>query len=966
MAAFTDQMPVQPGNRQHASLLYHFDHPAYKVQLQPGFDMPIPQVFGRRLKPMRKISGWNKHVQWSAADWTASRATSRLRRLELELAPDSEEPARPDRPPVAEPAMLPAAAVETMVFAVSSTVPTAAVPGSRVPVYSATVLAPKARFAGFEPVPRAEEVAAFVQIVADASPLRMQPPALWLPQFGIAIQAEAAGRKSKTEFKSVPKAEEVAAFVQMAAAPSPAAAQPPTRQLPPLKIAAREETPAPQSTGAPMAPPEFAGFAPVPRAEEVAAFVQSSTAAEEFAPLAIALPAFDIAAAEENDLQNTADAVDVVECCQQFMPSLSAEPVWSFVAASFAGWAVAAHQLDAPGLPQFAVGEPFMPASLLLAKPAEAEAAEVEVLAHDTAEALPAAPAIALRSTDPIFDIALEAAPHVPALPAQPVESMPAAQIFEPAVGTIAAINAIGGSTLQAARCGLGHTPAAHEPQPVEMMVFSRSAAEPVTAIELRTPVLRFAQSAERIAAASETSTLPVIQSLPAAMSPAALEPVHTLALPAPAAAQVTNGAIPARSFVALEFFCHKPSATVIRNVEWLDSDLAILPPVFRVKPVFTSKPEEEVAPQKKAGKKPAMAEVFELTAAKKKRAASPATQYAIKAVAASLIVGAVLWFGMGAMRIGSQTPAVNRDVSLMADSSLTPGGDSAAEGPASQVPVEVPVARKQPSGAMAKLRQAITRRAAATVTDSFRNGMEAWGTRAKSWAPGWSRHPEGYVQPGQLAIFRPSQEYTDYHLEFFGQIDHKSMGWTVRSKDANNYYAMKVSVVDPGLRPIIAMVHYSVVGGKKSRAVETPLNVMVHNNKPFQVAVDVKGNRMVTSIDGQEVDTWMDDTLPAGGVGFFADAGEKARLYWMKISKNEDFLGRVCAYISSRLGDGTAATAELWSPEPFGRPAPFRKGGVDDTDMTLRAAFLVFPAFSRRAQRYKDESGMRRDRWNS
>ena len=105
--------------------------------------------------------------------------------------------------------------------------------------------------------------------------------------------------------------------------------------------------------------------------------------------------------------------------------------------------------------------------------------------------------------------------------------------------------------------------------------------------------------------------------------------------------------------------------------------------------------------------------------------------------------------------------------------------------------------------------------------------------------------------------------------MEFFGQIENKSMGWAVRAHDTQNYYAMKLTVIEPGLRPVIAMVHYPVVGGKKGRPVEIPLNVMVHNNTPMQVEVDVHGNKLLTSVDGQLVDTWIDDTLVAGGVGF-------------------------------------------------------------------------------------------------
>jgi hypothetical protein len=115
----------------------------------------------------------------------------------------------------------------------------------------------------------------------------------------------------------------------------------------------------------------------------------------------------------------------------------------------------------------------------------------------------------------------------------------------------------------------------------------------------------------------------------------------------------------------------------------------------------------------------------------------------------------------------------------------------------------------------------------------------------------------------------------------------------------------MKFKVIEPGLRPIIAMVHYSVVNGVAGRKTETPLNIMVHNNTAYHVNVAVEGHRIITAIEGQEVDRWIDDSLPKGGVGFFADAGERARVYWVRVSKNEDFLGRICAYFA---GDSAPA----------------------------------------------------------
>jgi hypothetical protein len=217
-------------------------------------------------------------------------------------------------------------------------------------------------------------------------------------------------------------------------------------------------------------------------------------------------------------------------------------------------------------------------------------------------------------------------------------------------------------------------------------------------------------------------------------------------------------------------------------------------------------------------------------------------------------------------------------------------------------------------TGPLEGIRQAIATRAKVELNDTFERGMAAWGHTA-SWAPGWSRHAEGYVQPGQLALFQPSMKFTDYRMEFFGQIESKSIGWVVRAHDPQNYYAMKFTVIQSGLRPIIAMVHYPVTGGHAGKPIETPLmDVMVHNNTPYHVAVTVAGNHIITSIEGQEVDRWIEDQIPSGGVGFYSDAGERARLYWMKVSKNEDFLGKVCAYLSGS-SDASRVFANLLPP---------------------------------------------------
>ena len=261
-------------------------------------------------------------------------------------------------------------------------------------------------------------------------------------------------------------------------------------------------------------------------------------------------------------------------------------------------------------------------------------------------------------------------------------------------------------------------------------------------------------------------------------------------------------------------------------------------------------------------------------------------------------------------------------------------------------------------------MRGAISNRATVEAADNFRGGMESWGSQPKTYAAGWARHPDGYVHPGKLALFNPSLQFKDYRLEFSGLIESKSVGWVLRAQDPKNYYAMKFTVVESGLRTLIAVAHYPVVDGKAGHKVETPLNVMVHRNKPFQVAVNVKGNHFVTSVDGAEVDSWSDDTLASGGIGFFSEAGERARIYWMRVSKNDDWLGRVCALFSG--GSDTQATAELWGPGyPGGAPAP--SAPADSDRVTFAAAFMGLPYFRASQKKARVSNYWKRDEpWNS
>ena len=69
-------------------------------------------------------------------------------------------------------------------------------------------------------------------------------------------------------------------------------------------------------------------------------------------------------------------------------------------------------------------------------------------------------------------------------------------------------------------------------------------------------------------------------------------------------------------------------------------------------------------------------------------------------------------------------------------------------------------------------------------------------------------------MRTGQLALYRPSLKMDNYKLEFFAQIEDKSVGWVFRAENEQNYYAMKLSVTEPGPRTLVSVVRYPALNG--------------------------------------------------------------------------------------------------------------------------------------------------------
>jgi hypothetical protein len=690
---------------------------------------------------------------------------------------------------------------------------------------------------------------------------------------------------------SAPAAEAVEAFLpaaepQIVAWPAAAAA------LPHLTVSAADWTVAAALAEAASAPAAEAVESLLPLVPEPCAI--------PFHVAALQVPELTLAAIQPEPLEEFVPPLVIADTCESWMPGPPACEVVREAIPAFAGALPAAATLSMPAVLTLAMEQPTIRWAGDWRQSATAEPV-VSLVAPRLAAALPVAFPLAAPSTG---DLRKAAGQRAQNLGAPAVERYPeAAEPLPAGSPAIAASYRQSGSRRQVPRFpafavehATGNRPAAFRPG-------DPSAAEPAAAgpnSGSATPHLDLASAIQ-----------------PPAFRTAALRCGFPLAKPAGA-----------------DFICQRTPMAPFKSLESIQPRISVLAPKFVVRPLF-ERIEEAAAPPKPVEKTPTFAEIFAISKATRRHTNSQGGLFSAgKLIAASLIVGLGMWIGAGGVKITRQMLAINAPFRGMGSTNPSSAdGGTASPAPGFPSPRTAP---KAPDGPIASVRRAIQRRAAVELTDTFRR-MEAWGSNAMNLPTGWTRHPDGYVRTGQLALYRPAQAFADYHFEFFGEIEKKGMSWAVRARDTQNYYGMKMAVIEPGLRPVMAVVHYAVVGGKKGQRVETPLSMMMHNNEPYHVAVDVKGNRVITSIEGQEVDSWTDDALKVGGIGFFSEVGESARLYWMRVSKNQDWLGRVCAYLSS--GSATD-TADLWRGEiPQAPTQPSQPAPLPAVDVTLAAA---------------------------
>jgi len=182
-------------------------------------------------------------------------------------------------------------------------------------------------------------------------------------------------------------------------------------------------------------------------------------------------------------------------------------------------------------------------------------------------------------------------------------------------------------------------------------------------------------------------------------------------------------------------------------------------------------------------------------------------------------------------------------------------------------------------------------------LNESFHGGIGDWrpaelhslSGAANDWI-----YRAGAVRPGRLRLWAPSLKLTDYEFDFHARIERRGLGWAFRASSRENYYGARVEIVKQSNPPLANVVHYAVYRGRQEQRVELPLPLSIHRGEQYDVAVNIRGNRFVTSINGQVVDTWTDNRLRAGGVGFFTEKGDVASIRSVNVSSDRSLWDRL------------------------------------------------------------------------
>lgn len=218
-----------------------------------------------------------------------------------------------------------------------------------------------------------------------------------------------------------------------------------------------------------------------------------------------------------------------------------------------------------------------------------------------------------------------------------------------------------------------------------------------------------------------------------------------------------------------------------------------------------------------------------------------------------------------------------------------------AAHPVAGAAPMTMPEGARNSSGSDSRERSLVRwleghlrRRNALRLRLDFDSSPGEWTGSARGWLV-----KEGKARIGELRLWKPTLSACDYEFEFVAEIESEGIGWVYRAEDTQTYYTTRIEFVRPEISSNAMIVRYGRHRGTIFSRKELPLPVPLELRHPYRIGTIVVGTRFTTLVDGRVVDVWSDPRLVRGGVGFFAEGGERAILHWASFRERKSLLGR-------------------------------------------------------------------------
>jgi len=105
---------------------------------------------------------------------------------------------------------------------------------------------------------------------------------------------------------------------------------------------------------------------------------------------------------------------------------------------------------------------------------------------------------------------------------------------------------------------------------------------------------------------------------------------------------------------------------------------------------------------------------------------------------------------------------------------------------------------------------------------------------------------------------------------------------WLVRATGLEDHLRCTLMFVDGGHFEFSRAV---VKGGAAEQAAVSSTRIPGRARATFTVRMCVAGPVFAVMIDGKTIDSWVDDRLATGGIGFMGTPDDRARLYWVRVT---------------------------------------------------------------------------------